>query len=238
MQIALIATIVFIAATQQVLSGFGFALVVMPLLTLLIGVQTAAPLVALAGLTLYAANVLRYRRAVDLRRLARLALGALLGVPVGVWALGALDERVVKGALGAVLVAYALYTLARPAGLRLRSSRWIYPAGFLAGCLGGAYNTPGPPVVVYGRLRDWPRDEFRAILQAFFLVNGALVTASHVALGNVTGEVLRLYAVAVPAMAAGLLVGTRIDRRVSPQRFGGLVATLILVLGASLVFSF
>jgi uncharacterized membrane protein YfcA len=235
MQIALIAIVVFIAATQQVLSGFGFALIVMPLLTLLIGIRTAAPLVALAGLTLYAANVLRTRREVDLRRLARLALGSVLGVPAGIWALSALDERIVKGALGAVLVAYALYALARPAGLRLRSSRWIVPAGCLAGCLAGAYNTPGPPVVVYGRLRGWPRDEFRAILQALFLVNGALVAASHLALGHVTGEVLRFYAVAVVAMGTGVVVGTQLDRRVSPQRFGSLVATMILVMGASLV---
>jgi uncharacterized protein len=238
MQIALIATIVFVAATQQVLSGFGFALIVMPLLALLIGVKTAAPLVALAGLTLYAANVLRTRRAVDLRRVAQLGVGSLLGVPVGVWALGALDERIVKGALGAILVAYAVYSLLRPAGPLLQSSGWIYPAGFLAGCLGGAYNTPGPPVIVYGSLRGWPRDEFRAVLQAFFLVNGTLVVASHLAAGNVTGEVLQLYAVAVAAMGAGVWAGTQLDRRVSEARFAGLVAATILVLGASLMLDF
>jgi uncharacterized membrane protein YfcA len=234
MQIALIVIIVFLAATQQVLSGFGFALFVMPLLALLLGVRTAAPLVALAGLTLYAANVLRTREAVDLGRLARLALGSLLGVPAGIWALSALDERVVKAILGALLVAYALYTLRRPAVLWLRSPRWIYPVGFLAGCLGGAYNTPGPPLIVYGRQR-WPRDEFRATLQAFFLVNGALVVASHLAAGNVTGEVLRFYAVALPALAAGILAGTWIDLRVSPRRFGSLVTIMILAVGASLV---
>jgi uncharacterized protein len=238
LQIALIAVIVFIAATQQVLSGFGFALIVMPLLVLLIGVKTAAPLVALAGLTLYAANVLRTRRAVDLRRVAQLGAGSLLGVPAGVWALGAVDERAVKGVLGAILVAYALYSLVRPAGRRLQSSRWIYPAGFLAGCLGGAYNTPGPPVIVYGSLRGWPRDKFRAVLQAFFLVNGTLVVASHLVAGNVTGEVLRLYGVAVVAMGAGLLAGARLDRRVSQQRFAGLVAAMILILGASLMLDF
>lgn len=238
MQFALIATIVFVAATQQVLSGFGFALIVMPLLTLLLGVKTAAPLVALTGLTLYAANVLRYRRAVDLRRVARLGAGSLLGVPVGVWALGAVDERLVKGVLGVILVVYALYTLARPAGLRLHSPHWIYPAGFMAGCLGGAYNTPGPPVIVYGRLRGWPRDEFRAVLQAFFLVNGVLVVTSHLFAGNVTAEVLRLYPPAVVAMGAGVLVGDRVDRRVSQGRFAGLVAAMILIMGASLVINF
>jgi uncharacterized membrane protein YfcA len=241
MQIALIGAIVFVAATQQVLSGFGFALVVMPLLTLLIGVKTAAPLVALTGLTLYVINALRLRRAVNLCRVVRLGAGSLLGVPVGVWATGAVDERIVKGVLGAILVGYALYTLARPevrTGAWLRTPGWIYPAGFLAGCLGGAYNTPGPPVIIYGSLRGWPRDEFRAVLQAFFLVNAALVVASHLAAGHLTGPVLRLYGIAVVALGAGVWVGTRLDRWVSPQRFGGLVATMILILGASLVLDF
>ncbi|MFQ5856424.1 MAG: hypothetical protein ACE5LU_12350, partial [Anaerolineae bacterium] len=78
---------------------------------------------------------------------------------------------VVKRLLGLILIAYACYTLAHPVTPRLSSRRWVYPVGFVAGCLGGAYNTPGPPVIVYGSLRQWPKQEFRAMLQAFFCLN-------------------------------------------------------------------
>ncbi len=61
-----IVAIVFVAAVLQSLTGFGFALVVMPLVTLVIDLKTAAPLIALAGLTAYTVNLIRFHRAVDL----------------------------------------------------------------------------------------------------------------------------------------------------------------------------
>ena len=69
------------------------------------------------------------------------------------------------------------------------SRRWAYPAGFIAGCLGGAYNTAGPPVIVYGSLRQWPKEEFRAVLQAFFFVNAVFTVASHTIARHLTTTV-------------------------------------------------
>ncbi len=164
MTIPVLFAIVFLAALLQTTSGFGFALMAMPLVALVIGVKAAAPLVALVGFTLYAVNLVRYRRGLDWRVLLPLAVAAALGVPLGVWALGNLDEHVVKTVLGVILIAYGLYSLWRPHTAPLRSDLWAYPAGFLAGVLGGAFNTPGPPVIIYGNLRQWSRDLFRSTL--------------------------------------------------------------------------
>jgi uncharacterized membrane protein YfcA len=231
----LLVTIVFIAAALQTASGFGFALLVMPLLTLILGVRTAAPLVALAGLTLYAINLYRYRRAINLREVARLALAAAFGVPVGIWLLGNLDQRWVEAFLGGLLVTYAVYGLWSPRLPALESSWWSLPAGFLAGCLGGAYNTPGPPVIVYGNLRRMPRDGFRSMLQALFLFSGSLVVIGHALAGNLTAPILRAYALTVPALLLGILVGSFLDRRLSGSQFRTLVTAMIGVLGLSLL---
>jgi uncharacterized protein len=67
----LIVAIVFVAAILQSLSGFGFAVLVMPLITLVLDLHTAAPLVALAGLTAYAINLVRFRRAISLGEVLR-----------------------------------------------------------------------------------------------------------------------------------------------------------------------
>jgi len=237
MTLIAIALIVLFAALLQTLSGFGFALMVMPLITLVVGLHTAAPLVAMTGLTLYLVNLTRYRGAVNLREVLRLGAASALGVPVGVWALANLQEAIVKAALGLVLVAYATYSLLRPKVTRLNSGRWVYAAGFVAGCLGGAYNTPGPPVIVYASLREWPRDQFRAVLQAFFLFNASLVVTSHYVAHHVTRTVLGLYLWAVPALLLGVLAGSRLDRRVEEDRFRTLVMVMILLLGLSLLFS-
>jgi uncharacterized membrane protein YfcA len=232
----LITLLVFAAAFIQALAGFGFAAMIMPVLTWALGLPTAAPLVAIVALTVYAINLLRYRQAIDVREVLRLAAASVVGVPLGIWALVHVDESLIKTLLGLSLAGYAVYALLRPTARRRCAHGWVYPAGFLAGCLGGAYNTPGPPVIVYGSLRQWPKDEFRAVLQALFLVNGTLVVASHAVAGHLTAEVLSLYLWAAPALLLGIGLAARLDSRVDRERFRTLVTVMILLLGLSLVF--
>lgn len=231
----LIAAIVFVAAFAQSLTGFGFALMMMPLVTVVLGVRTAAPVVALAALTVYSVNLVRYRRSINVPEVLRLGVASAAGVPVGIWVLSNADEKVVMRILGLILVAYAGYSLLQPKTRRVLSRGWVYPAGFLAGCFGGAYNTPGPPVIVYGSMRQWPRDEFRAVLQALFFLNGILVVASHAFAEHLTKQVLVYYLYAVPALAVGILVGTVVDPRIDQNQFRRIVTAMILVLGLALV---
>jgi uncharacterized membrane protein YfcA len=233
----LIAAIVLAAAFLQSLSGFGFAIVVMPVLTLILGLQTAAPLVSLTALTVYTINVTRFRRAIHLGEVLRLGLASALGVPMGIWVLSNVEGTLVKQALGLLLLLFAVYSLVRPTTSWIPSPRWVYPAGFVAGCLAGAFNTPGPPAIVYGTLRQWPRDQFRAVLQSLFLVNGVLVVASHLVAGHLTPPVLVYYLYTVPGLAAGILLASRIDSRVGRDRFRILVTVMILFLGLSLLLS-
>ncbi len=233
--IGLLVVLVFFSAFMQTLSGFGFSLVVMPVLTLLLGLRLALPLVALAGLTLYVVNLLRYHRAVNVREVLRLGAASALGVPIGIWAMVNVNETYVKSLLGLILVAYAVYSLASPALPRVCSPRWAYLAGFVAGCLGGAYNTPGPPLVVYGSLRQWAKDEFRAGLQALFLFNAVLTVSSHFLAQHLTATVVTFYAYAAPALLLGVLAASRLDRRVNKERFRVLVLVIILLLGVSLI---
>jgi uncharacterized protein len=233
----LIAAVVFLASLLQSLSGFGFAIVIMPVLTLMLGLKTAAPLVALIALTVYTINVTRFRQAIRAGEVLRLGLASAVGVPVGIWALSSVEEAVVKDVLGLLLLLFAAYGLLRPATSWMPSPGWVYPAGFVAGCLGGAYNTPGPPAIVYGTLRQWPRDEFRAVMQSLFLVNGVLVVTSHLVTGHVTTPVLTYYLCAVPALALGILIASRLDSRVDREHFRTLVMVMILVLGLSLLLS-
>mgnify|MGYP001031073574 CR=1 FL=1 len=231
----LIVAIVFAAALAQSLTGFGFALIVMPLLTIVLGIRTAAPLVALAALTVYTVNLVRYRRAINVQEVWRLGVASAAGVPVGIWLLSTADEDLVMRMLGIILVAYAGYSLLQPGSRRALARGWVYPAGFLAGCLGGAYNTPGPPVIVYGSLRQWPRNEFRAVLQALFLLNALLVVASHAVAKHLTEQVFVYYLYAVPALAVGILIGSVVDSRIDQRQFRKLVTAMILVLGLALL---
>jgi uncharacterized membrane protein YfcA len=77
----------------------------------------------------------------------------------------------VKMFLGALIVGYSFYSLQKKNGRRLASDSrlWLFICGFLSGILGGASGINGPPLVVYGDMRQWTATQFRTILQAYFL---------------------------------------------------------------------
>ncbi len=223
------------AAALQSLSGFGFALVVMPFLTLILGLRTATPLVALFAFTLNLINVGRAPGHLRVRDLVPMIAASALGVPLGVYALTAVDERPISALLGIVLVAYATYTLVQPQ-MHVHLPAWAgYVAGFLGGCLGGAYNTSGPPVILYARFSGWPRHQFRTTLQGFFLFTSGMAILSHTVARHMTPRVLTLYGVTAPVLLAAVLTATMVDRRLDARAFQVLVNVLLIIMGGSLL---
>jgi uncharacterized membrane protein YfcA len=230
-----IAIVVFLAVFTQSLTGFGSALVAMALLPGMLGMQTVTPLVALISLSLEIVLLIRYHRALNINAVWRLMLGSLVGIPLGIFALSRVDENLVMAFLGIVIAAYALYALLDVRLPELKNSLWAYGFGFVAGLLGGAYNTSGPPVVIYGNCRRWIPAEFKSNLQGFFLVNSLLVVSGHVWSGNVTSSVWRNYSYSVPAIALGILLGIGLDRYLNPEIFRKLVLLLLLVMSFRLI---
>lgn len=236
-----IALIIFTAIFTQSSVGFGLALVSMPLLAATVGIRVATPLVALVGLTAEGLLLYHYRAALNLQAVKRLTLASLIGVPVGVWAFSGVSEAVILPLLGAVITGYALYALfahrlpARMALPRLEHARWADGFGLVAGVLSGAYNTPGPPVIIYGNCRRWQPAEFKSNLQGFFIVNSTIVVLAHLVAGNFTSDVMQAYAVSLPAILLGALGGFALDGRLEPRRFHRVVLFALVGLGVSLI---
>jgi hypothetical protein len=206
----------------------------MPVLTLLLGIKTAAPLVGLTSLTLATAMLLVSRRAVDLRATKQLLPWIVLGIPLGIVALIEAPQGPVSLALGAALIAYGLYSLTGPRLPEVRSAGWAVPVGLLSGVLGGAFNTNGPPIVVYGSLKRWSPEVFRATLQANFLTAAFFIALGHGLGGLWTERVLVLFAATVPVLIVGFWIGRLVSRRIPAERFAGALMMLIVALGVML----
>lgn len=207
----------------------------MPLMVGVLGIAISAPLVAMVGLTLEVVMVLNYRQSVSLAVMWRLIAAAVVGIPLGIYAVRRIDEETVLTVLGVVIAGYAIYGLLRLRLPELRSQLWAYGAGFLSGILGGAYNTAGPPVVIYGHCKRWPPEEFRGNLQGFFLVIDVLVVANHAILGNVTPEVWRTYLIALAPLLLGFVIGTRLATRINPDLYSRIVLVMLVILGVRLI---
>ena len=232
----LVGLAIFLAVFTQSLSGFGVALVAMALLPSLIGIQVATPLVALVAFALEIVLVIHYRQAMKIRSISRVVLAALIGTPLGVYFLSNVDEKIALAILGLVMTGYAFYALLGLKLPRLEKPFWAYLAGLFGGLLGGAYNTSGPPVILYADCRRWPPDEFKSNLQGYFVVSSAAVVASHALNGNLTFQVWHMFWCTIPFTVIGLIAGLSLDRWLNPVLFRRVVLILLIVMGIRMIF--
>lgn len=228
--------IIFVAALVRSALGFGDAVVAMPLLAMVIGLKTATPLVAFMGPTISLLVLIKGWRAGDMKAAARLIAASLLGIPLGIYGLARLPEEPLKIALGALILLYGLFGLARPEVRLKKEKAWVpWSVGWVAGVLGGAYNTNGPPVVAYGMLRGWPPDRFRTTLQGYFLPTGLMILAGHGLAGMWTGEVFRFYLFSLPALVLGVVLGGMVNRKLKQSVFTKLVYGFLIAMGGVLL---
>jgi hypothetical protein len=231
-----IAAVAFLAAFVQGITGFGSALLAMPLLALLLGVRVAAPLVALLSLAMNVALLIPARRRLPWGRAWPLLGGSLVGIPFGVLFLDRADARLARVALGAALVASGLL-LQR---CRLPAGGGVGPAlgtGAVAGLLGGAFNFSGPPVILYAASRPWAKEETHATLQLYFLASNVAIVAGQALSGLTTAPVVRAAATALPALAAGALAGWAVHRRVGEESFRRVLQLALVAAGLVLLFA-
>lgn len=235
LNLSLTVLVLFLATLISSVFGFGSALVAMPLLTLVLGLPTALPLLGLAGPVASVLVTGTSWSSVQVSASSRLLMGSLLGIPLGVWLVQVLPNQGLVRGLGGLMIAFALYRLAQIKLPTLTQPVWAYPFGFVAGVLGAAYNTNGPPVVIYGNLSHWPPQKFRATLNSYFFPSGLVILVSHALGGLWTREVFWLFGLSLPGILVAVWLGEQINRRLPVHKFDRWVFALMIGLGLLLL---
>jgi uncharacterized membrane protein YfcA len=211
--------VVFLATLIRSAFGFGEALIAVPLLARFMPVKVAAPLAVLHSITVAVVILVQDWHKVHARSAWRLVLSTLFGIPLGLLLLRTASEQVVKAILAAVIIAFSLYSLLGRMRLELKSDRWTWVFGFVAGILGGAYGMNGPPLVIYGSLRRWSPEHFRATLQGYFLPASAIGMAGYWLFGLWVPAVTRYYFLSLPMALAAVFLGRWVNRRLTAHTF-------------------
>lgn len=236
-ELAVVVAIMSMAGFVRGAFGFADALLAMPLLVLVMPVTAAAPLMAMIALLIALVILGREWRALEFRSTAVLIMFGLAGIPMGVRALDVVDASVVKTILGVVVILFSTWSLWKPDGFRLQTSRTAPVFGLLAGILGGAYNTSGPPLVIYAALQRWPVEKFRAMMQAYCLFSSTMILAAHGLRGHITAQTFEQFLWSAPFSVAMTLVGLRVTRRLRQAHFIRLVHFILILLGVNLIAS-
>jgi uncharacterized membrane protein YfcA len=233
--ILVVPAVIFLATLIRSALGFGEALIAVPLLALIIPVEVAAPVAVLVSATVAAIVVVQDWHMIDLPSARRLVLSTLLGIPAGLVLLTEVPEALVKATLAIIIIAFSAFRLASRARITLSDDRLAWLFGFSAGVLGGAYGMNGPPLVVYGSLRRWSPEHFRATLQGYFLPASLVGMGGYWWAGLWVPAVTRYFLASLPLVLAATLLGRVLHRRMDGRAFLNAVHVALVGIGMLLL---
>ena len=226
----------FFGGLTSGLSGFAMGLVVSGVWLHLITPGQNALLIVLCGLVTQGSGIWRVRHAINWRAVAPFILGGLIGVPAGTAMLTFVDQGIVRISVGALLVLFSLYNLARPT---LQPPQGGVAAdlgvGVANGLIGGLTGLGGIAVTIWCQLRGGPKDKQRAIFQPVLFATFLMSAITLAFAGMYTLETMKLYLLALPVLIVGVWCGIHLYGRLDDAGFRRVILILLLASGFSLV---
>ena len=226
------------AALITSVTGFGFALIATPLTVLILLPSIAVPVVVMSWMPLSIFLAAGSFRDMSPRRIFRLYVCSLPGVPIGIHVLTKFDADVVSLIIGS-------FTLVAAGAMAIRSGRPLRRptaafagAGFVSGVMGGVCGMTGPPVVFLGLKQQWKPASMRADLIGYFFLLHASILLFFRADGIIGMSVLAMSLWAMPGVAVGFAGGLLLRNYVSDRSYRSLVLVLAGAAGGiAIIFS-
>ncbi|MCW8348375.1 sulfite exporter TauE/SafE family protein [Vibrio sp. ZSDZ65] len=203
-----VSLIIALAGFTQGLTGFGSALVSVPLLSFIVGAQTAVPIAGIFGWLVTLPIVWKMRHSIQRQTGLILFAGSVPASFVGAKLLATMPSHYILLTMGVVLVASSLHSLLSTKPLFKKTSIPVtVGAGFTSGVLGASVGESGPPVIAYTSMQPWTADQTKSTLAFFFMLQMIGANVSFWNEGLITAEVLSLVMSAMPAFIIGLTGG-------------------------------
>ncbi len=235
--ISLIALISFCAALAQGATGFGFAIIALPFLLLVLGSLDAVGLTIILNLLVSLVLAPGLWRQAPRGPLMRLSLGSALGFPLGliIFLNASLDW--VRLAIGLIILGFA-------GALALRQNKaspvselvarpWLDAlVGVLSGAMATALAMPGPAVMLYLSARGMAKEALRACTLCLFTLSYGAALVLQAGSGAVASQAWQAAAFAALPTILGAVAGHRLSSRIDESRFRAIVLGILLVTGA------
>lgn len=229
-QLVVVAIAIGVASVVQVLAGFGFSLLSMPIMTLAVPVDEAVVVAAMLG---FGSNLWQSwsgRSTLDRRLAARMTAAAAVGMPFGLLALERVADEHLRMALGVSVLA-ATFLLVRRIDLTHVGAGLDVVSGFVSGVLNTSLSTNGPPLVFALQARRLSADVFRSTIAVVFVASNVVGLGLFAVSGTFTRDAAEAAGVAFPAWLVGTALAWPIRRHVHGERFRRLVVVLLAAAG-------
>ena len=233
---AILAAIAFAGALVFGITGFGAALVTIPLATHLVSLKFALALFVLADLAAALSIGLENPKKAVRAEWTRLVPMILVGTALGVTLLVNLPRETGMLLLGLFVLAAGILNLLPQARARIIAPGWAWLAGLAGGITSTVFGAGGPPYAIYLSQRGLTKEQYRATMGFATLTSISLRAIAFALTGLLLVPDVWLKALAVvPACLAGIWVARKMFLRISREALLRVVAVLLLASGISLI---
>ena len=231
------AIIVLLAAFVRSASGFGYALLATPMLTLVMEAKSVVVLNTILGLFTNIIVLYHMKRYIDFRRAALIGLGAVAGIPLGAYLLSTLDSSVIKLAIAIVVIPFSFILLTDHSHRFQRDTLGCIVAGFFSGVTGASTGLGGPPVVLFLLNQGMVKERFIGTLAAYFLFRSIVTLGAFSSLGIVTTDILTKAVLLLPALWLGSYLGVKMVPRINTVFFKKIASAIVTVTALAIIVS-
>ena len=224
--------IICIAAVLQSISGFGFSLLAMPLLSIFVDIQDAVVIATLCGIFTNAVHLRKDFQLVERSIARRISLSALIGMPLGVVVLSVFSATHMRAIIGAVIVVL-VFLMMRNFILKTENTNVDIVLGAFSGLLATSVSTNGPPLVFLLQSKQLDPWRLRATLAYVFTISGCACFIVLMIAGKGSIEAFQYAMLSLPAMYLGTIVGRKARLRVTQEAFKRLMYVLLLATAVS-----
>jgi hypothetical protein len=228
--------IIFIASIVRGFTGFGLALVAVPLIQFFMPVSDTAVFIAMINVIFSVLYFSKSKEIVKGQPLGAMAAWTGAGVAAGTVVLKFVNPAYIQLIWG-VLIIFIVISMVRGLNLHIRSEKAALKfGGLFGGLLAGATGITGPPVAVILSSMKTPKEKFNAIISIFILFAVSYALLFYLISGLIRKEIVLLALCSVPALLAGLYTGDRLVSRISQKTFTAVVYIVLVIMGVIILY--
>ncbi|MFD1707254.1 sulfite exporter TauE/SafE family protein [Siminovitchia sediminis] len=222
---------ILVASFIQGVTGFGFAVVAVPLLSLLFPLQVIVPMLVLLGIFVNFYIFYPLRRYVEFKKIRGLVFFSIIATPVGAYLLVWMNQFYLQIVAGMIILVFGAFLWTGRSFHIKNEKSALGIVGMLSGLLNGSLGLFGLPIALFMANQKTEKNIFRANIALLGLIVCALTFLNYMYMGLINREVLEYSMWLFLALLIGLLAGVKVDKFINQTLFMKISLLVIMVSG-------
>ncbi|MHC1567161.1 MAG: sulfite exporter TauE/SafE family protein [Candidatus Syntropharchaeia archaeon] len=227
--------VIFVAFFIRTLTGFGSALIAVPLLSVIFSPKIVIPFLLVYECLISLLLIFSDRTSVEIKRMVPMIASGIAGIPLGTYILVSLDVSHLRIFIGITVVIFSFLLLRRKIAFKKEKLASII-AGTISGIFGGSTGINGPPIVIFLANQGWKKDFFRKGIIIYLTIVDLFLFTSFSFAGLITEKVLYFDLIFFPAIFLGFISGKKLFLKIEENSFEKIVIAVSILTGISCMF--